>query len=135
MNSLKLSTFLVICTVIYGVVGIGLVLIPGPFLAPFGVALNAGGTLISRVAGAALIGFAITFWVGRDASLSPLMRGLLLGNFVYHVLDLVTDGTAVASGVLNVVGVLFVILHVLLGLGFGYFLWFGTREQAPGIVG
>lgn len=130
MNSVKLSGFLQICAVIYGIVGVGLFVIPTEFLSPFGAALNAGGVWISRIVGAALIGFAITFWLGRDAPPSPLRRGLLAGNLAYHVLDLLTNSLAVASGVLNAVGAIFVMLHLLLGLGFGYFFWFGSEKDS-----
>jgi len=131
MDNFKLSHFFQICAVVYGLVGIGLLAIPTEFLSPFAVGLNAGGVWITRIAGAALIGFAVTFWLGRNAGPSPLRRGLLAGNLSYHVLDLLTKGAAMASSVLNAFGAIFVILHLLLGLGFGYFLLFGSEADSP----
>jgi hypothetical protein len=101
MDGVKLSRFLQICAVIYALVGIGLFAILTEFLSPFVVGLNAGGVWISRIVGAALLGFAITFWLGRNAPPSPLRHGLLAGNLAFHVLDLFTNGLAIASGVLR----------------------------------
>lgn len=58
---MKLNTFLVLSTVVYGGFGLGLLVAPMPFVSVFGVTLDGSGMLMARVLGAALLNLTLFF--------------------------------------------------------------------------
>jgi hypothetical protein len=118
---MKLGTFLVLAIVAYAGFGLGLLTVPAPFMATFGVALDAGGALMARVLGSALLGFTLIFWWTRNESLTNPLRAILRASFIYNVVDLPVVLIATLTGVMGVLGWSAVILHLLLAIGFGYF--------------
>jgi hypothetical protein len=117
---MKLPIWMVLAAVLYAGFGVGLLLIPSPFMAMYGVNLNVGGEMMARILGSALIGFALTFYWMRNDSRHALMS-VLRASFVYNVVDFFVVLTATLGGVMNAMGWMPVGLHVFLALGFGYF--------------
>jgi hypothetical protein len=120
-------TFLGIASVVYLQAGLSFLFIPGPVMSIYGVSLAAGGLLMTRILGAALIGFAVLFWKVRTSELSPAIRSILLASFLYNLLDLPIVTAATVTGVMSSVGWFAVALHVFLAVGFGYY---GFRRVA-----
>ena len=118
---MSLRTWLVVCTVVYAIFGIGLLVAPNPFLAIYGFQLNPGGELIARVLGSALSGFAVLYATLRDLN-SGATRSVLLGSLIYNIVDVIVATAYILAGVANAVGWAVVVLHVFLTAGFGYFL-------------
>ncbi|NUQ85007.1 MAG: hypothetical protein HUU11_09860 [Anaerolineales bacterium] len=118
---MTLNTFLKIAAVAYFSFGAGLLLAPVPFMCVFGVGLDPGGTMLSRILGAALIGFAMVFWRMQGDLQNSTVRELLLASFVYNLIDLPVVFEATLSGTMGVMGWSAVLLHLLLAVGFGYF--------------
>lgn len=114
------KTFLPIAAVLYVGFGIGLLLVPVLFMSTYGVALDAGGALMARILGAALIGFAILFWRVRNLTPSSALHALFLASFVYNLIDLPIVTIATVTGVMSALGWSAVGLHVFLAAGFGY---------------
>jgi hypothetical protein len=117
--------FLTFTTIVYGLFGLGLLAIPGPFLAPYGLDLNSAGQLMCRVLGSALIGLAITFWRTRGAQRTPAVAGLMQGSFLYNAVDTVALLVAMQRGELGVLAWGPIGLHLVMALGFG---WFSFRR-------
>ena len=62
---MKLSTFLVIVSIVAFIFGILFIFIPGALLSLYGISLNAGGQLVARLFGAALLGYSVLTWSAR----------------------------------------------------------------------
>lgn len=118
---MKLNIFLVIAAILYGVFGIGMVLIPGQVFTPQGITLNDGGQLLARTFGAALIGFAVIFWQARRSENSSALRPILLGNAIYILIEVIVLVLGVLSGVGNALAWPGIVIDLLLLVGFGYF--------------
>jgi hypothetical protein len=117
---MKAKTFLPIAAILYLGFGLGLLLVPVPFMSVYGVNLDSGGALMARILGAALIGFALLFWRTRTLVASPALHSVFLASFVYNVLDLPIVTIATMSGVMSSFGWSAVGLHVFLAVGFGW---------------
>lgn len=126
---MKLSTFSIIWAVLYMAFGLGLLLMPGSFMANYGVTLDTGGLLMARILGAALTAYALTFYLNRNLPLSDKgWQNLLLTSFIYHVVDIPIVTIATMDGVMNAMGWMPVGLHVFLAATLGYFAF--KKEQA-----
>lgn len=112
--------FLIFATLVYGLFGLGLLAIPGLFLSPYGVALNTGGVMMCRVLGAGLIGLAITFWQARGEPVKGAVGGIVLGNFIYNLIDVVVLLVSMYRGELGELSWGPIGLHAVLMLGFGW---------------
>ncbi len=86
---MKLNTFLLIAAVVYGIFGLGRLLVSTQVFALQGLTVDATGQLMARTKGAALIGYAVIFWFARSGAISPALRAILLGNVVYLILEIV----------------------------------------------
>ena len=112
--------FLAIAAMLDWLFGLMLVAIPAQFYAPTGIAMTPLIATIAQAHGATLIGLGVVSWLARHADRSGV-TAVLTGNLVVQILSLAVVlrtmqlgvGTAVAPGV---------VIHVVLGSLFGYFL-------------
>ena len=121
---MKLKSFLIITAIIYIPFGIGMMLIPYQLFGIYGFDLNADGAILGRVVGAAIVGLGLINYLSRNEDLSSVsLRAILIGNLVYHVLDTFIDFFPTYQGVVNAFTWSFVVLHIVLAIGFAYFLF------------
>lgn len=121
-----MTRFLLFAALVFGFFGAGLAVAPGPFMQPFGLGFDTAGSLMSRVLGAALIGFAIALWLSRG--LDPAaVRPLLIGGLAYNLIDLPINVMAIQAGTMNALAWINVGLHLALVAGFG---WFAFARRA-----
>jgi len=121
---MRLKTFSVIWTILYAGFGLGLLLFPASFMETYGVKLDDSGILMAKMLGSALTAFALIFYWNRNQPLSnPAQRLILLGSFIYNLLDTPVVLLATLSGVMNHMGWLTVGLHIFLSITFGYFVF------------
>jgi hypothetical protein len=119
---MKLSLFARIWCFVYGSFGLGLFIIPYPFMSSYGIDLNDSGIMMSRILGSSLIGFAFVFWLNREVPLTnKAWQNLMIGSLVYNLLDLPVVLISVLNGLMNSMGWLPVGLHLFLAMSFGYF--------------
>jgi uncharacterized membrane protein YfcA len=118
---MKLSLFLAIAAVIAGIFGLGFVLVTGPLLSLYGVALDPAGTLVAQLFGAALIGFAVLNWFARNVADRDAQRAIILGNLASDAVGFVMALLGQLAGVANALGWSTVAIYLLLALGFAYF--------------
>jgi Ca2+/Na+ antiporter len=120
---MKRRTFLVITAVIYAIFGLGLIIVPEPFMAIYGLNLNASGVALARVLGAALAAFALLYWWLRDVRPSETLGAMLRASFAYNVIAFCNALYVTWIGVVNQLGWGIVALHLLLAIGFGCYGW------------
>jgi len=116
-----MKIFLSIAAVLAWIFGGALLLAPGPFYAPTGIAITPMLATVAQAHGATLVGLGVIDWLARNAEKRGLIA-VLAGNLVVQILSLAVvlrtmtlgAGVAVAPGV---------VIHVVLGGLFAYFLW------------
>ena len=119
---MKLKTFSIIWSILYIGFGLGLLVIPVQFMSTYGVTLDTNGTLMTRILGAALTAFALTFYSNRNiASTDKGWHNLLLTSLIYNIVDIPIVLKATLDGVMNSMGWVPVGLHIFLAATFGYF--------------
>lgn len=127
---MKVSTFLIVVAVVYGLFGLGTLFAPGQVFAPMGITLDASGQLIARTMGATMIGFAVIFWQARKATNSPALRAILLGNAIYLIVEIVVTVSGTLSGIGSSAAWGGIVVDLLLLVGFAYFYFQLARSSA-----
>jgi hypothetical protein len=120
---MKLSTLLIINAIIAFLFGLAFVLIPEIVLSLYGVSLSVNGIYISRLLGAAFIGFGIVSWLVRNSSGSDDLRAIVFALFISETLGFFISLFYQLQGVANALGWTTVAIYLILGVGFGYFYW------------
>lgn len=121
---MKLSTWMVIKAVVVIVFGIGFVLMPQSLGAIYAMSLDPSGALMARLFGTAFIFEAIVLWLARNAPASdPTIRAIVTAVAVSNAIGFVVTLLATLSGVWNALGWLPVLLYLVFGLAFAYFLF------------
>jgi hypothetical protein len=118
---MKLGNLFVVNAVIAGLFGLALVLMPGQFLANYGLAIDAGFGLVAQLFGAALIGYALLTWGARSAADSEARRAIVFALFIADAVGFVLALIAQLKGLVNAVGWSTVAIYLLLAVGFAYF--------------
>jgi hypothetical protein len=120
-----MKIFLSIAAVLAWLFGAALLVAPGPFYAPAGIAMTPMLGTVAQAHGATLVGLGVIDWLARNAEKRGLVA-VLAGNLVVQVLSLavVLKTMALGAGANVAPGV---VIHVVLGSLFAYFLWKGRK--------
>ena len=124
-----MKIFLSVAAVLAWIFGAMLLLVPGPFYAPTGMALTPMLATVAQAHGATLVGLGAIDWLSRGAERRSLVP-VLAGNFVVQALSLAVvvrtmtlgAGAAVAPGV---------VIHLVLGGLFAFFFFKARGEPGP----
>jgi hypothetical protein len=119
---MKLKTWMLVNTVVAGLFGLALILVPGSFSATYGVTADAGMRYMDQIYGASLVSIAALCWFAKDATESEARMAIIRALFVFDGVALVVTLVAQLNGVMNAVGWSSVVIYLLLGLGWAYFL-------------
>lgn len=95
--------------------GTMLLLAPGPFFAPMGIAVDAKVATIAQNQGAALIAIGVIDFLARGVTDARGLRAVLVGNLVIQLLSLGIVVRALALGILPPQGAPAVAIHLVLG--------------------
>jgi hypothetical protein len=95
--------------------GAMLLLAPGPFFAPMGIAVDQKVATIAQNQGAALIAIGLINFLCRRVTDAAALRAVLLGNLVIQLLSLGIAVRALALGIFPSQGAPAVVIHVILG--------------------
>ncbi|MBR9920646.1 MAG: hypothetical protein GYB31_07380 [Bacteroidetes bacterium] len=121
---MKRKTFLLITAIIYVPFGIAMILMPETLYGLYGFELGKAGLVLGQVVGSAITGMGIINFVARkDASNSSAIMGILWGNLIYHVVDIMVVMPPTINGLVGSLTWSFVGLHVVLAIGFAYYLF------------
>lgn len=122
-----MKIFLSIAAVLAWMFGAALLLAPAAFYEPTGIVMTPMISTLAQAHGATLIGLGLIDWLARAADRKGL-TAVLAGNLVVQILSLwvvlvtmsLGAGAKVAPGV---------VIHILLGSFFGYFLLRNVRSR------
>ncbi|MCB9308348.1 MAG: hypothetical protein H6565_17260 [Lewinellaceae bacterium] len=121
---MKLSTLSVIWAIAYSIFGLGLLVIPATFMAPFGVTFEDSGILMARILGSALFASAIAFYINRNIPVTEKSQyNIILSGTIYNIVDLPIVLMATLDGTMNALGWFPVGLHLFLAATMGYFVF------------
>jgi len=121
---MKLSVFSSIWAIIYLIFGLGLLLIPLTFMKTYGVALDHEGEFMTRILGSSLTAFGLIYRFNRNIPATDRgQANLLLGSFIYNLIDIPVVLMATLNGYMNTLGWIPVGLHLFLAVTFGYFIF------------
>jgi len=108
------KTALIIGAVVAAIFGLLLVFAPGPMLKGFGLQAPDAAVTLARDVGVTLLGLAVLNWLAREAT-GTALRGILIGNLVVQVLEIVVNGYEIATGQLPSKAAPGLIIHAVLG--------------------
>lgn len=120
-----MNTLFLVALVVQSAFGLGLVLLPGFLLAPFGVTLDAVSTFLARLFGSALLALAILLLSVGRINEPWFRRTMVSAETVYFALSLLVIFLAQLAGLLNALGWALALLHAIL------FIWFLVFARRP----
>jgi len=126
---MPLRTVLVINALIALIFAIAFLAAPAQLLNAYGVVLPAGGILLARLFGAALVQIGLLAWGARRLADAATLRIIVLAYFLGSAVALVCMVLGQLAGVVNSLGWLSVAIYVFLTAGYGY-----TQFKKPGVA-
>lgn len=119
MTYKNITTF---ASIVAFVFALGFIFIPAQLTSFYNVTLNEGGILIGQLFGAALLGFAVLNWFGRNFSDGQAKQTLVNTNLASDVVGLIFALLGQLGGVpeVNALGWSTVLFYLLLAAGFAY---------------
>ena len=129
---MKLGALFTVNAVIAGLFGAALLVAPVQLLEMYGVTLNPGSVLVSRLFGAALFGYGSLSWLARAAGPSDALRAIVLSLCIADAIGFAAALQGVLGGAVNALGWSTVALYGGLAAGFGYFILQKADGATPG---
>jgi hypothetical protein len=118
---MKLNSFLMLATIVAAIFGLAFLLAPSQLVAMYGVTLTPATEVIGRIAGSVILGFAIVFWAARNENAAETFKAVMMAGLIANALDALILLHATATGLLNGLGWLQVLINGALAIGFWYF--------------
>jgi hypothetical protein len=118
---MKLSTVMILNTILAGVFGVAFVLVPGQVVSLYGIPADPILKYMAQLFGASLIALALLTWSARNATDSDARKGLVLALFVGDAIGFIVALICQLNNVVNALGWLNVAIYLILTLGFGYY--------------
>ncbi len=120
---MRLSNWMTAKAIVVLIFGIGYVLIPGTIASLFGMTLDPAGTMMAQLFGAAFLFECVVLWLARNEPVGDTaVRAIVLAVVVSNAIGFIVTLLATLSGAMTVLGWLPVLLYLVFGLGFAYFL-------------
>ena len=112
-----------VASILAFIFALGEIFMPARLSSFYNVTLNDTGLYFAQVFGAALLGFGLLNWLGRDFGDNQARQALTTANFAFDAVGFIFSLLAQLGGVggVNALGWSTVILFLLLAAGFGYF--------------
>ncbi len=127
---MKRGTFLTISAIVALLFGLGFLIFPQRSVAEFGMEATPAVLSFARAVGSLLVGLGILNWMVRNERMSVSLRAILWANLIIQGIDAVLNILDITSGVVNASAWVGEAVHVLLALGFLYYLYAHTTETA-----
>ena len=124
---MKLRSFLTISAVAGLVYAVGLLLMPAFVATMYGLGTSASEILLARLFGGALLAVVLIQWLAR-AFTGATVRPVLVGSLVGETVGLIVALVGVLTGTMNSFGWSAVVIYLVFGLGFGYYLFMGAPK-------
>jgi len=124
---MKLRSFLTISAVAGLVYAVGLLLMPAFVATMYGLGTSASEILLARLFGGALLAVVLIQWLAREFT-GATVRPVLVGSLVGETVGLIVALVGVLTGTMNSFGWSAVVIYLVFGLGFGYYLFMGAPK-------
>jgi hypothetical protein len=123
MTYKNITTVACVISIIFG---LGFILMPAQLTSFYNVTLNAGGIFIGQLFGAALLGYGVLNWFGRDFSAEQAQQAVTNTNLAGDVLGFIFSLIAQLNGNtgVNALGWSTVLIYLLMALAFAYLRFF-----------
>ena len=123
MNYKNIATIGAVVSIIFA---LGFIFMPAQLTGYYNVTLNEGGVFIAQLFGAALLGFGVLNWTGRQFSDVQAQQGVENANIAGDAVGFIFALLAQLGGVggINGLGWSTVLIYLLLALGFAYLRFF-----------
>lgn len=119
---MKLSTLILIMTILSLVWGAGFLLLPVQIWSLYGIDLDSGGIYMARQLGTVFFMLGAILWFTRSEPSSQSLRGIVIGLFIGNVIGFIVSLVGQLSAGISALGWVAVATYFLLALGFGYHL-------------
>ncbi len=119
---LTIKNWFIIFSILHLIGGVTLTLIPENVLSSVSIVLDAGGVYVAQGRGFLNLMIAIILWFARNEGPSNARKGIMYGEFVGWSIGLIIEILAYSSGLVNTP--FYVILAVVVSIGWGYFAFF-----------
>ena len=114
-------------------IGLGLLIVPLQF-GVGAVPADASPELVAlmRLMGGPFLGIAALNWLSRNAGPSPLLRAILIANFIGFAIVAANDIWGVATGEAREIAKYFLLVHLLFAFAFATALVAGRPDRGAG---
>ena len=120
------KNFTTFAAVVAFVFALGFIFMPAQLTSFYNVTLNDAGVLIAQLLGAALLGYGLLNWFGRDFRDDQARQTLMTANFAADTVGFIFALLGQLGGVsgVNSLGWSTVVLYLILAAGFAYLRFF-----------
>ena len=119
---MKLNVWMALSAILYLIAGVALVLMPTTILPGFGISLDAGGTYLARMFGAAFLLLAVLLWTVKNVHSDEAQRDIVLAVFTGDAVGFIIALLSQLSNAVHSLGWGVVAIYLLLTIAFGYFV-------------
>jgi len=124
---MKLSTYAAISAVVSLVYAIALLFFSVQFIQNYVITLDANATVISRLLGSTMLGYAILFWMNRNVPASDrAWTGVLWASVLFNIVNIIIVLVAINNDIGNSMNWSTVVINVIFALASLYFV---TRKR------
>lgn len=110
--------------------GIGLLIVPSPFLGMYDIGVTTGTALVAQLFGVSLIAVGLITWFARDSAPNDARQAIMQGLFWTDVLGTVVAVLGIVSGAVNALGWSTVAVYALLATAYGYLIYVAPEPAA-----
>src|SRR6201991_1603415 len=129
------SNFMMLATVVAAVFVLAFLVARSALVGLYGVKLTPATEVIGRIAGSVILGFAIVFWGAREGNAADALKSVMMAGLIANALDALILLHATATGLLNGLGWLQVLINGALAIGFWYFAYGKGKSAREVFVG
>ncbi len=119
---MKLKYLMIVNAVFCLVIGIPMLLVPAQLMSLFGLNLNPGGIMMTRLYAGALFGNFLVAWFSKKDTGSISLYAAVLYLFIYNGINFLVTLWATLEGIMENLGYMVVAVFFFFTLGFGYIL-------------
>ena len=87
----------------------------------FGIELGEAGMFITRIFGAALLGFTAIFLYARNEPHSPARQSIIIGEWIHSTIAVIFWIDALIRGIGDMLIIIPLLSHLVLAIWFGYY--------------
>ena len=122
IREMKLKYLMIINAFVCLVIGIPMLLVPAQLMSLYGLNLNPGGIMMTRLYAGALLGNFLVAWFCRNDTGSISLYAAVLYLFIYNGINFLVTLWATLEGIMEILGLTVVIVFLIFTIGFGYTL-------------